>query len=348
VGVLSAWTRPPIVRFSLAGALLFAASALLDAARDDASRTKPAREPIVVTRAQTRSLEETFVKRWGRAPTALERRALLDESVQDEMLFREARVLALGFGDASVRRRLVELGRAVSERPGRPDDELVQEALALGLEDDVVIRRLLAQKMRLVLQQDPAPVAVHDDELVRLLEEQRARFAKPAAVTLTHVFVGRDAHGADAERRAERLLARLRAGEVPLERVSLVSDPLPLGTTLRGYTRLQLQGRFGKELADRVFALEPGAWQGPIPSPFGLHLVRVDERLEERMPALDEVRPTLVRALARERARDNLARGLARLRGLYEVRIEDGASDAQPGVLAGSAGSEPASSSSRS
>jgi len=344
---LAAWTRPPLVRFALAGGLLLAAHSLLPAERDGAAPAPAARAPIVVSSDSARALEAGFVKRWGRPPSAAERRALLAESVQEEMLFREARVLALGFGDASVRRRLVELARAVSERPGRPDDELVAEAVALGLDDDVVIRRLLTEKMRLVLQQDAAPVPVDDAVLNRMLEEQRARFAKPAIVTLTQVFLSPDARGTRTGADAAQLLTALRAGEVPDARLPLVSDPLPLGTTLRGYTRTQLQARFGKPFADQVFALAAGAWQGPVASPFGLHLVRVDERRDERLPELDEVRSVLLRTLARERARDNLARGLARLRGLYEVRVED-ASAVQPGVLAGSAGSEPASSSSRS
>jgi hypothetical protein len=343
---VAAWTRQPLVRFAVAGAVLLGLQSLL-APEEEAPPAAPARAPIVVSAAEARALEARFVKRWGRAPSQVERRALVDESVQEEMLFREARVLALGFGDASVRRRLIELARGVSERPGKPDDELVDEALALGLDDDVVIRRLLAEKMRLVLQQDPAPVVVRDEELARLLDRQRERFAKPAMVTLTQVFLSPGARGGRAEDDAQHLLASLRAGEIPSERVSLVADPLPLGTTLRGYTRLQLQGRFGKGFADRVFALEPGAWQGPIASPFGLHLVRVEEKHDERLPELDEVRSVLLRVLARERAQENLARGLARLRRLYGVRVEGGR-DGQAGVLAGSAGSEPASSSSRS
>lgn len=319
---LARWTRSPLLRFAVAGALLLGVRELLKRP-DDAPEVVAERPPIVVSADDVRALEATFVKRWGRAPSTAERDALIAERVQEEMLFREARRLALGHGDASVRRRLVELARAVSENPARPDDELVREALALGLDDDVVIRRLLAEKMRLVLQQDAEPVAVTDEELARLLEEQRERFVKPATVTLTQLFLSRDARGASAEEDAARLLADLQSGRLAAERVAEVADPLPLGTTLRGYTHLQLQGRFGKAFADRVFTLEPGTWQGPIESPFGLHLVRIEERREEHLPELDEVRSALLHAAERERAQASLARGLARLRALYEVRIED-------------------------
>ena len=35
---------------------------------------------------------------------------------------------------------------------------------------------------------------------------------------------------------------------------------------------------------------EVGVWQGPIRSGFGFHVVFVDERIEGRLPTLDEVR----------------------------------------------------------
>ena len=38
-----------------------------------------------------------------------------------------------------------------------------------------------------------------------------------------------------------------------------------------------VSGQFGKEFAHAVFALQPGAWHGPIESGYGLHLVRVSE-----------------------------------------------------------------------
>ena len=246
------------------------------------------------------------------------------------MLYREARVLALGFADASVRRRLVEMMRMVGDKPGRSEDELVRDAVALGLDDDVIIRRLLAEKMRLVLKQDRDATPIRDEELAALLERDREHFLRPATVTVQQLFLSSDARGDDAAARdAGHMLAALRSGALPDDAATAQADPLPIGGSLRSVTRLQLQARFGKAFADAVFALDAGAWSGPIASPFGRHLVRVTEKRPARVPPLDEVRPALVEALRRERADANLVRGLARLRSLYEVHIE-GASADQP------------------
>jgi hypothetical protein len=64
-------------------------------------------------------------------------------------------------------------------------------------------------------------------------------------------------------------------------------------------------------------------WSGPFTSPYGLHLVWVHEELPEAMPPLHTVRQKIVSALMKERAAKQFERGLARLRNLYEVRIEE-------------------------
>jgi hypothetical protein len=48
--------------------------------------------------------------------------------------------------------RLIQKMRAVTANPWRGEGELYREAVALGLDDDLVIQRLLRQKMRLLLQ----------------------------------------------------------------------------------------------------------------------------------------------------------------------------------------------------
>jgi hypothetical protein len=322
--------RSPLVRIAATGALLV----LGRVAWQHAPRSGPPpveRPPIVVSAERARSLESGFSKRWGREPSAPERTALIEESVQEEVLYREAHLLALGFGDPSVRRRLLELMRMLGDRPGRSDDEMVQSAVELGLDDDVVIRRLLAEKMRLLLRQDRDAGPIRDADLALVLERDRERFVRPETVTIEQLFVSTDAHPADvAAADAAHLLASLQSDELSGEGAASASDPLPHGGSLRSVTRLKLQGRFGKEFADAVFALEPGAWAGPIASPLGLHVVRVTERQPARLPAVDDVRPALVEALRQERAQISYVRGLARLRALYDVRIEAASAQRPP------------------
>jgi hypothetical protein len=93
------------------------------------TETEVRRDPIVISRERERTLAEEFQRRWNGPPSAAQRRALVADAVDQELLFREAKVLALELGDGSVRRRLVEKMRLVGDRPGRGEDALVRDAV---------------------------------------------------------------------------------------------------------------------------------------------------------------------------------------------------------------------------
>lgn len=321
---MSRWVRSPILHFALLGGLLFVLRvAVRMPSADDPPRIE--RAPIVVSAAAVQRLASDFEQRWGRSPTRGQLQALIAQSVQDEMLYREARVLALEFRDGSVRRRLVEKMRAVSDRPGQGEDEFVREAERLGLDDDVVIRRLLIEEMRTVLQADPNPAPISDDAVRDYVERHRDEFAQPATVTFRHVFLSSALRGTHVASDAKAALAALGSEPPPSPRLAALSDAFPLGLEFRSYSQLDLQGRFGKPFAEEVFGLEPERWSGPIASPYGLHLIRVGEVTPERLSPIEVVRPTVVVALLQWRAAERLQQGLARLHDLYEVRVEDDA-----------------------
>ena len=318
---LRRWARRPVLHFALIGATLLVLRGSWRA--ETGSAGSLARAPIIIAAERVRQMQSEFQDRWGAPPTAAQLRALVNQAVEEELLYREARVLALGFQDASVRRRLLEKARALNLRPTRGDADLVQEAVALNLDDDVVIRRLLAEKMRLVLRQGayggPLPEAAMQD----YLERNRERFTLPETVTFTQLFFS-----TRTRERATETAAAARVqlvSQPPSAAAQRLSDPFPLGLHLTAYTPTQLMGRFGKAFADQVLALDPGQWSGPLASPYGVHLVWVHEHLPARLPPLDAVRESVTLALAKERAAQNLERGLARLRRLYEIRIEGNA-----------------------
>jgi hypothetical protein len=320
--------RNPVIHFAAIGATLFA---LRGAWQPAAERAQPAapRQPIVITTERIRLLQTDFQQRWGAPPTVAQVRALVDHAVEDEMLYREARVLALGFKDGSVRRRLVEKARVVGRRTAHSEEELYQNALAMGLDDDVIIRRLLAEKMRLFLQHGSNDGPIPESAMRDYLERNRERFVQPETVTLTQVFFSESARHDHVA--AAAALARL-GTQPPSPTVAQLSDPFPLGQQLRGYSRQQLMGRFGKTFADVVFGLEPNTWVGPIASPYGLHLVWVDEHQPEQLPPLDAVRETIALALMKQRATESLQHGLERLRRLYEIRVEAAPADVAAGA----------------
>lgn len=312
-----AWLRHPVLHFAAIGAVSVVAN---DLWKRETETPAVARAPVVVSAERVHRMRADFAEQWGFPPSPAQLRALVNQFVEEEILSREARVLALDFGDASVRRRLLEKARAVTRDPARSADELVAEAYALGLDDDVVIERILATKMRLLLQQENAGGPFDDEAIVEYRDRHSDLFTQPRTVTFAHVFFNRTVREIDPSEEARRALVHLTATTAP--DAQTFSDPFPLGQRLAAYTETQLAGRFGRAFADRVLALEPGDWAGPIDSPYGVHLVRVEEHTPSRLAPIDSVRDSIALALRKERAGENLAHGLARLRALYEVRIE--------------------------
>jgi len=327
-GWLGQGLRHPVLHFVLIGATLFAAGEFW--APSEPERPPVQREPIVISAQQVSIMEEDFAQRWGIVATPEQLSALIAQTLEEEMLYREARVLALDFQDGSVNRRLVEKMRVVSDRPGRAPDELIREARALGLDDDIVIRRLMIAKMRILLARDPLAPALTDAELEDYLDRHRERFLQPAEVTFSHLFLDESVQGANLENAAQATLVRART--LPLADAIALSDPFLLGLQFRSHSRSRITGRFGRAFAEQIFDLEPGVWSEPIASPYGLHLVLVEEKLEPRLPELAAVRGQLIEAVGGERATQRLAQGLENLRERYEIRVEGRDDLSMPGV----------------
>jgi parvulin-like peptidyl-prolyl isomerase len=323
----------PSVHFAVLGCVLFGLSTGLQRLEVLEARS-PEREPIEITAEKLDGLERQFQRSWGREPTQPELRALIQDHVDDEILYREARALALGFEDASVRRRLVQKMRALSDRL-ESDEELYQQALALGLDDDIVIRRLLVEKMRVLLR-GLAPASVEEQDLVAYRERHPERFEKPPQVSFRHVYVSEEGTAAgDRAMAIARALAPLTPDDPA---VAELSDLFALGLQLRGQSEERVRARFGEGFSEAVFALEPGQWSQPIQSPYGYHLVWVDKKLPRRQASPEEVQSALAVSLLKERAAHQLQREMDRLRERYEIRLE-GVDVELAGAESGSAGS---------
>lgn len=200
------------------------------------------------------------------------------------------------------------------------DETLHRQALSLGLErDDSFVRRSLVEKMRLIARRAIAATPPDELALERHVEAHADTYRQPPRVRFEHVFVSRQQHGAGVERRAEALLAALQSPAPP--RLDRLGDPFPITTGATSINPQQATTLFGARFAERLLALPPGLWTGPIASPFGLHLVRVAVREPARMPALAELRGQAVEALRVEQGNAAYAKLLRRLRKAYGVDV---------------------------
>jgi hypothetical protein len=313
------WWASPILQFAIGGALLFA----LDlGGRREVEEKAASRPTIVIGAERVAQVREEHRQRYGEPPAAAELTALLDAEVADELLYQEALRLGLDRDDRSIRWRVLQKMRFVSDAPDRSDEELVREGLSLGLDkDDLVIRRILAQKMRLVAQVPARSEAVDEAALAEYLASHRDVYRQPPRFSLTHVFLSRQQRGDALEADANALLEHLRRENVPADRAEALGDPFPLGRRIRAQTERQLEKQLGPRFAKEATALEPGRWSSPIRSAYGLHLVLVEERVPARDPPLAEIRTQVEQRLRAERGERRVVDLVRQLRDRYDVEI---------------------------
>jgi parvulin-like peptidyl-prolyl isomerase len=212
------------------------------------------------------------------------------------------------------------------------DEAVLREAAALGLADeDVVLRNMFVRNMRLLLarQGDRPPT---ETELESHLQRNAEDFRTPARVSWRHVLLAKTDRGQARRSAADALLARLRSEGLSPDRTAQLGDPFAGGHAFRGMTGQRIGTRFGSDFADAVLARPDGGWSDPIASPFGLHLVWVEQHAPERVPGLEEVRDRVILSWRREQRETHLAQALAALRARYDVVVaNDSTTEARPG-----------------
>lgn len=274
------WHREPLVHFLALGAGLFL---LYGAVRT------PEREDSVIelTAGDIEQLVRTFEGTFVRPPTATELEGLIEERIQEEVLYREA--------------------------------------LAMGLDrDDGAIRRRLRQKVEFVFNDIAGLVDPTEADLQAYLDDHEETYRHPSRVSFRQIYLNQDRRGDAALADAERLLAKLQedpqiadAGDS-----GRLGDPLPLPNDYESVSETELVKLFGRDFPKGLEELPLGRWAGPVRSGYGLHLIRIRERVPGEVPAFEEVRKVVRRDWSAENRRKSARAFYEGLRKRYTVHVE--------------------------
>jgi hypothetical protein len=239
------------------------------------------RDRIVVTEGRVQQLAQVFAKTWQRPPTTEELHGLVDAYIKEEVYYREA--------------------------------------LKLGLDrDDTLIRRRMQQKMEFVTEPSDELLVANDSDLQAFVDAHKSEFRIEPRIAFQQVFLNPKSVGEPVLVRAKQALEELNASgesDVPAD----VGDPTLLPVTTSLATLSSIAGDFGEVFARALTDLPEDEWSGPIESPFGLHLVRVTERIDGHDPKLDEVRETVEQKWRTQKRDDFQKQAYDQLRGKYDV-----------------------------
>ncbi len=241
-------------------------------------------DEIVVSQGAIESLIMSWEKTRQRLPTPREMEGLVESYIKEEVLYREA--------------------------------------LAMGLEkEDTIIKRRLGQKMRFLFEDVADQGQVTEEQLNKYLAENAENYRIDPKFTFSHVYLSPDKHKENLENDARLLLTELRGsqgagGQAPH------GDSLMIPANFEDVSASEVDRQFGTGLASQLSEVQTGTWAGPVRSGFGLHLVFIEERIESRIPELEEVRDVIKRDLGAQRRRDANDKIYQRLLERYTVTVE--------------------------
>ncbi|MBV1959746.1 MAG: peptidyl-prolyl cis-trans isomerase [Pseudomonadales bacterium] len=207
---------------------------------------------IIISEAEIDQLIMLWEKKRQRLPTQVELQGLIEQQVREEVMYREA--------------------------------------IAMGLDqNDRIVRRRLAQKVEFISADLASLAEPTETKLADYLVAHREQFEQPARIDFMQVYIDLNKHGDNIQNYTADLLHKLRKASPGFD-VETIGDSLMLDRQYNQLTEHEVSRLFGKQFAGNLFALPVGSWQGPIYSGYGLHLIRIDKKIDNQLPELKKIR----------------------------------------------------------
>ena len=201
--------------------------------------------------------------------------------------------------------RVAQMIQAIEQQAG--GREALDASLAeMGSNHEQVMEMIREMDLvRSFIEQKISPsIQVSDEEVASFYAENPGMFANDAQIHARHIITAatEDADAATvaaAAAKAEKARERALAGEdfAELAREMSEGPSAPKGGDLGFFTREQMVPAF----ADAAFVLEPGQISEVVRSPFGFHVIKVEEKRPAGTLPLDEVSDDLRAMLVQQK-----------------------------------------------
>ncbi len=204
------------------------------------------------------------------------------------------------------------------------EEEFVRQVELQGADVETIRKQfeesLLLQEVRRM--EVDSKVSVSEPEIGERYREHIAEYTEPAKIRIREIVVKFDAATeVDQGQKARRLLQEIRQGAdfAEVARMHSESTSREAGGDLGTFDK----GDLTEVLANAAFALAPGEVSEVIRMPAAFYIIRVEEKTEEKVKSLEEVRSAVADAIFQEKMNAQLEKYIQQLRerAIVEVKL---------------------------
>ena len=246
--------REPLLHFLLIGAALF----FIYYTTVDERRSNSTGDIIVITSSDIKRLSYLFKKTWSRPPNDDELRGVVDDYIEEEVLYREA--------------------------------------LKLGLDkNDTIVRRRMRQKIEFFVNDVSEQTEPTEKQLLEFLDKNRDKFSTESRLSFKQIYFKQDKDTEKTDKRIIDIKNKLQQQPTSIEDTLNIGDATILPNELKQATLSEIDNQFGKGFGTSLSKLDKTKWEGPVESAYGYHLIFIDEFVESYIPQLSEIRKEVER-----------------------------------------------------
>lgn len=189
------------------------------------------------------------------------------------------------------------------------DELLFQEALEekLHLHDPATRSSLIDIMHYRIAQSIEVP---SDEELVAYFASNITNYYTETTYSFTHIFFS------SLPNNAQDYAVQLNNNEI------LAGEDFIHGNTFSNMTSGLLSGVFGKEFTANLQQLSKNEWEGPIQSNYGVHFVRLTEKLAPQVAPFSEVKQRVEDDYMQDKGDQAIMRKYKELEAKYETALE--------------------------
>jgi len=274
--------KEPLVHFIVIGAIVFVFYSFIKGSYVDKDYA------IQITKSEVEAMINKWMAQMKRPPAKEEIDIFIEDFVQKEILFREAK--------------------------------------AMGLDkDDMVVKNRMLQKLDFLTNDLLVTGSPTDAEALKYFNDNIEKYTIPGKIDFIHIFFNLDKRSfKDAKQSALDVKNDLNNYSNIPNNYFEEGDLFILPYEFYNLSKDEISNKFGQsELSESIFGLEEKKWHGPFLSSYGLHLVYVSSKKPSETNNFKDVKSDIEEELIKIKRRETKKRLISELKKKYVITYTD-------------------------